>query len=201
MKLTPLILAAAAALALTGPARADNTLYLTTLSGAAEAPPNASPGTGTARITIDDTAMTMRVEASFASLLEGTTAAHIHCCTALPGEGLAGVATMTPTFAGFPTGVTAGSYDQTFDMTLASSWNAAFITGHGGTTASAFVDLVAGLDSGSAYFNIHSSTVPSGEIRGFLITVVPEPETYALMLAGIGIVAVAVRRRAALSRR
>jgi hypothetical protein len=201
MKLTPLILAAAAALSLVGEARADDKVYLTTLSGAAESPPNGSPGTGTARITVDDTAMTMRVEASFADLMAGTTASHIHCCTALPGVGTAGVATVTPTFTGFPTGVTAGTYDHLFDMTLASSWNAAFITGHGGTTASAFADLVAGLDSGSAYLNIHTSSVPSGEIRGFLIAPVPEPASYALMLAGIGVVAAAVRRRAALSRR
>jgi len=53
--------------------------------------------------------------------------------------------------------------------------------------------------AGNAYFNIHTSYDPAGEIRGQMIAVtpVPEPETYALMLAGLGLVGWAARRRRA----
>ncbi len=43
---------------------------------------------------------------------------------------------------------------------------------------------------GNAYFNIHTDFDRAGEIRGQMIAVtpVPEPQTYALMLAGLGLV-------------
>jgi NAD-dependent oxidoreductase involved in siderophore biosynthesis len=59
---------------------------------------------------------------------------------------------------------------------------------------SAFNALVAGLDAGQAYLNVHTASFPGGEIRGLLVPV-PEPETYALMLAGLGIVGWAAKRR------
>jgi hypothetical protein len=93
----------------------------------------------------------MRVEVTFSGLLGTTTASHIHAATATPGMGTAMVATTTPTFPGFPLGVTSGTYDQTFDMTLASSFKPAFITAHGGTVASAEAALAASLADGTAY--------------------------------------------------
>src|SRR3990172_9203983 len=81
--------------------------YSVVLSGAAEATPNTSPGTGSGLVTVDLDLATMRVEASFSDLVGNVSAAHIHCCTADPGTGTAGVATPTPTFPGFPSGVTA----------------------------------------------------------------------------------------------
>ncbi len=193
MKLAPLILLASAAVAYVAPAAADERIFVATLSGASESPPVASPGTGSVTVTIDDATFMMRVQASFADLLGTTTVAHIHCCTALPGAGVVGVATVTPTFTGFPAGVTAGSYDHTFDMSLASSWNASFLTASGGTTATALARLMTGIDDGAAYFNVHTSAFGGGEIRGFLAPI-PEPSTYALMLAGIALVAGAARR-------
>ncbi len=143
-------------------------IYWVSLSGPAEAPPNNSPGTGKALVTIDAVANTMRVQTTFSGLLAGVTAAHIHAPTAVPGTGTAGVATTLPTFPGFPSGVTAGTYDQTFDMLLASSYNPAYITNNGGTTATAFTALRAAISAGRAYLNIHSTMFPGGEIRGFL---------------------------------
>ena len=87
------------------------------LSGAAEAPPNGSLGTGTTTVTIDTVAHTLEISADFADLTGLTTAAHIHCCTAVPGAGLAGVATETPSFASFPLGVQAGSFTESYDLT------------------------------------------------------------------------------------
>ncbi len=194
MKAVVALLAASTALLIAGPAAADVIVFSAPLSGAAEEPPNASPGSGLSTVTVDDLALTLRVQASFADLSGQTTAAHIHCCTALPGAGLAGVATTVPTFPGFPLGVSSGSYDQTFDMTLASSWNPAFLAANGGSTSTAFGTLFAGLEQGTAYFNVPSSAFPAGEIRGFLVAPIPEPQTYALMLAGLAAVGAAARR-------
>ena len=143
-------------------------IYWVSLSGAAEVPSNNSPGTGKALVTINVAASTMRVQATFSGLVAGVTACHIHAATAVAFTGTAGVATTLPTFAGFPSGVTLGTYDQTFNMLLASSYNPAYVTNNGGTTASAFAALIAAIGAGKAYLNIHSSTFPAGEIRGFL---------------------------------
>lgn len=192
--LGPLALAAAACCA-AAPAQAAIEIFTATLSGAAESPVNNSPGTGLATVTFDTTASTMRVQASFQDLTSGVTASHIHCCTAVAGSGTAGVATVTPTFTGFPSGVTSGTYDRSFDMTLAASYNPAFVTASGGTPAGAFAALLGGVESGRSYLNIHTLNFPGGEIRGFLAPV-PEPQTYVLMLAGLGLVGWAARRRA-----
>ena len=196
MKLTHLALAAvlgASALA----AQAHEQVYLATLNGPSEAPPNTSLGSGTAKITFDLDLVTMRVEASFSGLMGNVTAAHIHCCTATALTATAIVATRTPSFDSFPTGVTSGTYDFTYDMTQASSYNAAYITANGGTVSTAMNALIAGLDAQKAYFNIHTGSFPGGEIRGFLVAApVPEPETYALMLAGMGLIGAVARRKA-----
>ncbi|MBL8490154.1 MAG: CHRD domain-containing protein, partial [Rhodocyclaceae bacterium] len=167
MKLKPIIGGIVLAMAAATTAQAHEAIYKAVLDGPSEAPPNVSPGHGTATVTIDFDLMTMRIEASFSGLIGPVTASHIHCCTAVSGTGTIGVATVTPTFTGFPAGVTAGSYDHTFDMTIASSYNAAFIAARGGTVSGALNALLLGLDGGKAYFNIHTSAFPGGEIRGF----------------------------------
>ncbi|MGC4045510.1 MAG: CHRD domain-containing protein [Armatimonas sp.] len=162
-------------------AHAQIFVYQAVLDGPSESPANASPGTGFATVTINTTLNTMRVQASFSGLTGNTTASHIHAATATPFAGTAGVATQTPTFSGFPLGVTSGSYDNTFDMTLASSYNPTYVAAHGGTAAQAFTDLQTAIANGQAYLNIHTSTFPAGEIRGFLTTTAPEPGTFALL--------------------
>jgi MYXO-CTERM domain-containing protein len=173
---------------------AASIVYQTTLSPDNESPPaTGSLGTGFAQVTIDMDLLTMRVQASFSDLMGTTTAAHIHCCLVPGGPANVGVATTTPLFPGFPTGVTSGTYDMTFDLTQASTYNPAFVTANTDVTG-AMNALLTGLADNATYFNIHTTSFPSGEIRGFLTA--PEPQSLSLLAAlGLG-AALALRRRA-----
>src|SRR5262249_20749461 len=98
-----------------------------------------------------------------------------------------------PTFPGFPLGVMAGTYGpMTFDLTMASSYNPAFVTAEGGV-AQAEAALETALLQGRTYINIHTTGNPTGEIRGFL-SAVPEPATWAMMLLGFAGLGFAFRR-------
>jgi hypothetical protein len=141
-------------------------VFTATLNGGNQNPPLAVSGTGTTKVTWNTLTNEMTIDITFSGLTTSTTAAHIHCCVDPPGN--TGVATTVPSFPGFPLGVTAGTYSRTFDMTNSSSYNPAFVTAHGGTAASAAAALLAGLEAGQAYLNIHTTMFPGGEIRGFL---------------------------------
>ena len=196
MKRTLFALLAVLSLIATGAAQAAIIHFTVSLSGANENPANASPGTGSATVDIDTVAKLMTLDVTFSGLLGLTSASHIHCCAPTPADN-APVATQTPSFIGFPLGVTSGSFANTFDMSLASSYRPGFITDHGGTPASAFDFLLAGMLAGQAYLNIHTQTFPGGEIRGTLIQV-PEPASIALLglaLAGLGVARRRVRQR------
>jgi PEP-CTERM putative exosortase interaction domain len=169
-------------LMLSAVARADTIAFTATLTGSQEVPPTGSAGIGSALVTLDTVTNLLTVNVSFAGLGSPTIASHIHCC-APPGTN-AMVATAVPTFPGFPLGVTTGTYLMTFDLTLASTYNPAFITAHGGTVAGAQAAFIAGLTSGQTYINIHTVQFPTGEIRGQLVAL-PEPATLLLLTTGV----------------
>lgn len=190
-------LSIAAALTCASAAQATITIFETHLTGPQESPPNASPGTGDALVTIDDVAHTMTILMSFSGLTSPTTASHIHAATAVPFAGTAGVATQVPFFVGFPIGVTAGTFNNTFNTLDLATYNPAFVSSHGGTAASAEAALFAAMFAGEAYLNIHTQNFQSGEIRGFLVAV-PEAATWMMMLVGFGAIGMAMRRRRSL---
>ena len=175
-------------------AQAVPLIYSATLSGAAENPDVITPGTGWTVVTYDPDAHTLRVQIEFSGLVGTTTASHIHAPIDML-TGNAGVATQTPSFVGFPLGVSEGTYDNTFDLTLASSWNAAFITNRGGGTIEGAEMALAGfLADGLAYVNVHSTFAPGGEVRGDLQSV-PDPTSAGLLLAPVLLALGLARRR------
>jgi CHRD domain/PEP-CTERM motif len=178
------------AAALMVPASASAQTWATTLG---EELGNGSPGTGTAFFALTpDNIFTISVQ--FANLLSTTTASHIHCCTAAPFTGTAGVITTVPTFPGFPLGVRAGTYNRSFNLLDASFYNAPFLAANGGSTEAARNAFIANLYTGRSYLNIHTNQFPGGEIRGF-ITATPEPATLWLFGTGLLGVAAFARRR------
>lgn len=100
---------------------------------------------------------------------------------------------MTPgTLPLFSVGVSAGSYSTVLDLTQAASYTAGFRNNFGGgTVAGSEAALLAGLFAGQAYFNVHSTIFPGGEIRAFPAAV-PEPAAWALLIAGFGLIGGAI---------
>ncbi len=168
--------------------------HIVTFTGVLGPEMSGATGTGFVQVDYQEEFHLLTIDATFSGLSGDTTIAHIHCCVATPGAGSVGVAVTPGTLPGFPAGVKAGTYLQNIDLSLSGSFTNPFLAANGGTPASAEAALVAALNSGRAYFNIHTTTFGGGEIRAFLYPV-PEPGTVALMLAGLGAVAFAARRR------
>jgi hypothetical protein len=176
-RLIGLTACAVVSLSLASAAHAVPLTFAAFLDGPSENPPNAVPGTGEVIIVYDDATHTLDIQAEWADLVGTTTVAHIHCCTAPPGN--VGVAVTPGTLPGFPVGVTSGVYDALIDLTDSASYTMAFLNGPGGgTVAGAEAAIVAAMSNGTAYFNIHSTFDTAGEIRGFLF-LAPAPGSTA----------------------
>ena len=161
--------------------------YAATLSGPSESPPNSSPATGSATFDFDTVTHLLTISVNFSGLLGTTTVAHIHADTAVAGTGTAGVASGLTSWT---TGLQSGSYTSTINMLSSATYGASYTAAHGGTAASAETDLLSAMSIGKAYLNLHSTTYPGGEIRGFIYQV-PAPG----MLSLVGMCGLLTRRR------
>ena len=197
--LTTSVATTALMLSFSGAAQAHLTVFQGTF--APEAP--GATGSGTLMLEYDHDGHTLLIDAVWSGLSGTTTNAHIHCCTASPGSGTAGVAlarsdVQPNILPNFPLGITSGSYQKVIDLTSTSNYSNTFLANSGGTAAGAEARLIANLTTQNAYFNIHTSTFGGGEIRAF-VTAVPEPSTWISMLRGLGLVGGIVRRRVCVS--
>jgi hypothetical protein len=164
-------------------ARADFIAHAT-LTGDGE---SNSPGKGFGTVVFSSASDTLAVSLSFSGLTSPTKTppgvpgpAHIHF--GRPGvEG----PILFP-FLTFPTGVTSG--------TFATTLTAANLIPDPTAGVDTFAQAVAAIQTGDTYFNIHTSAFPGGEIRGQLSTV-PESSTLLMVLLGLGVSALYLRRR------
>ena len=158
------------------------------LTGSQQVPPVATPASGMAMLTLTGGSM-LSVNVVFANLTSGTLFAHVHAPAPLGAN-----APVALPFAGFPVGVTSGTYNAMLNLDLAATYEPAFLTANGNSVAAARTAVLSAMNGGLAYVNVHSANFPAGEIRGQL-GVVPEPSTYALLGTGVAGLALVARRR------
>ena len=136
------------------------------LDGLQETPPVATPGSGSATMTLDDVTNQFTMTGTFSNLIGTTNNAHVH----------------GPAPIGTPAGVMFGI---TFDFGVTSG-NFSF---NGVITPAQTTIILAG----DSYINIHTTFRPGGEIRGQIL---PEPSTFAVAAVGLGALAMRRRRQA-----
>lgn len=155
------------------------------LNGANEVSPTGASATGVATLFYNDNNSVVTTDDAYSFSLSAfglsgvATGMHIHAPAAVGVNGPILVPLTAPTF-----------------LVLNSSGS--LLIG-GVNVAPPSTSFLGQLQSGLAYVNIHTTLNPGGEIRGQLlpVAIVPEPSTYAMLLAGLGVIGVLVRRRSA----
>ena len=183
------------AIAITGPVSAA-TLFQATLSGDQEVPPTVTTASGTASLTLNDAQTRLEINIQINGLdLDGlqtpgnaaddVTGAHIHNAPAGNNGGVV---------FGFIGPNSDANGDLVIDPvagTIFSGWD--LLEGNGTTLQNQLTDLL----NDGLYINVHTSTFPSGEIRG-QIQVVPIPAAFWLFGSGLlGLVGIARRKKGA----
>jgi len=171
------------------------------LSGANEvAPATAGPGTGTAILAYNDnntlalTDDTYNFSMSVFNLSGGTggkaaNAFHIHGAANTTQNGPVRVSLDAAPFLALNSGSTLLVGGNTVAAPTALYSNGSYSN----------LSFLAMLRGGLTYVNVHTTANASGAVRGqlFEVSAVPEPSTYAMLLAGLGAVGFIARRRRA----
>lgn len=146
-------------------------VFLASLDASQEVPPPNVPsgyaGTGLGFVTLNDAQDQITVQLAYANLTGEATLAHIHG-PAAPGDTAPPIFDLTPFLPVYPPGFPVTNFGLIDGVTFA-------------ITPDQVQDLFAGL----LYFNIHTAQNPTGEIRGQITQLVPEPSSAAMM--GIGL--------------
>ena len=162
-KTLPLVAASFLAFA-ASPAAADGGKVSAVLSGYEEVPSVSTAARGFFRAEISRDGQSIDYELSYQALQGDVTQAHIHLGQRHTNGGVSAFlcATTQPVTAPTcPPSTAAG-------VTVAGTIRAAEVVGPAGQLIGPgeIAELVAGIRAGAAYANVHSSAVPSGEIRG-----------------------------------
>lgn len=127
-----------------------NGAHTASLKGSSENPPNGSKGAGAAifKFSKDGSELTYKL---ITANIEGVFAAHIHCAP----EGVNGPVGVTLFFGADenPSAILAWDSVTAPDVDNDCNW-------------SSLADVAAAIESGGAYVNVHTSGIPSGELRG-----------------------------------
>ncbi len=135
-------------LTLTASGPCDNYPFSGAMTGAQEVPPTTSTATVTFNGMFNPANNMMTLGITFSGLSSNTTGAHIHRAAV----GVNGPIIVDLAGLGFPLGVTSGTFTATF----------AFPAGD-----------VASFTANNTYINIHTQTLPGGEVRGQIMPCVP----------------------------
>ncbi len=153
------------------PANAEIIHLGSTIDGAQETPPVATPATGSATLEYDTATRVLSWNIIYANLIGSISASHFHGPAAV--------------------GVNAGVALNIGALASPMIGSADFDTVFGVNAATREAELLGQL----WYINIHSTFKPGGEIRGQVVPI-PEPSTLVLAtLGGIGLLVAGWRRR------
>ena len=172
-----------------------------TLNGANEVPTSSgSTATGIAILSYDTFGTLLLADDKYSFSMSvfglppaGATGFHIHGAATTAENGPVRVFLDTAPFVSLNSGGTllVGGSGISAPVLIGATGVTGLNAGH---PAMSFLDMLQG---GLAYVNVHTALNPAGAVRGQLmqVAVIPEPETYALLLAGLGLVGGAVARR------
>ena len=177
--------AATAAALLVLPLAAQATVYQfnANLTGTQQVPTNSAAGTGVATLFYNDFGTLSTADDTFNF--------------SMSAFGLTGTATGFHIHAAAPAGANSGVVVNLAAAPFLSLNGGGTLLVGGNNVSVTNTSLLGNLQSGLAYVNIHTAAFGGGEIRGQLIQVatVPEPSTYAMLAAGLGLVGFVARRR------